>query len=134
MKAEYIKNYNDWNFKKQKLNAGQDFLHYKEGDIWWSSLGVNVGYEIDGKHQHFERPVLVLKKITRSQAFIVPLTSAIRPDDNRFVIYEIGGRKRSANVSQARMIDVRRFRRKHKDKLPIETFRAIKEKFLSQFQ
>ena len=33
-----------------------------EGEIWWVRLGVNVGYEIDGKSSDFSRPVIIIKK------------------------------------------------------------------------
>jgi mRNA interferase MazF len=35
---------------------------YHEREIWWCSLGKNIGNEQDGKNNNFERPVLVLKK------------------------------------------------------------------------
>ncbi|MDN5413077.1 MAG: type II toxin-antitoxin system PemK/MazF family toxin, partial [Lactococcus raffinolactis] len=55
-------------------------------------------------------------------------TSTIRENDDRFVNYEIDGIKKSANISQIRMIDTKRFRRKAKIKLPIDNFREIKSR------
>ena len=38
-----------------------------EGDIWWASLGENVGSEINGKSSLFSRPVVIL--LRRSDNF-----------------------------------------------------------------
>jgi hypothetical protein len=33
------------------------------GDIWWASIGENVGSEINGKSRLFSRPVIIFKKL-----------------------------------------------------------------------
>jgi mRNA interferase MazF len=54
------KDFDRWNKKKKALNE-TDFTDYvHEREVWWCALGVNVGLEADGKHDNFERPVLVL--------------------------------------------------------------------------
>jgi mRNA-degrading endonuclease toxin of MazEF toxin-antitoxin module len=50
-------------------------LYIKEREVWWISIGVNVGAEIDGKNELFERPVLVFRKVGREQFYGLPLTS-----------------------------------------------------------
>ena len=40
----------------------QERPYFKEREIWWVNLGVNVGFEQDGKGDNFERPILILKK------------------------------------------------------------------------
>jgi hypothetical protein len=45
----YEKYFDKWNLEKQRLNNRKDVPHSKLRDIWWVSLGINVGYEIDGK-------------------------------------------------------------------------------------
>jgi transcriptional regulator with XRE-family HTH domain len=80
------------------------------------------------KDKQLERPVIILKRVNYHSAIIIPLTSTIRENDDRFVNYEIDGIKKSANISQIRMIDTKRFRRKAKIKLPIDNFREIKSR------
>jgi len=45
------KDFDRWNKVKKAVNATDEDnrLYFHEGDIWWVHLGVNVGYEIDGK-------------------------------------------------------------------------------------
>jgi mRNA interferase MazF len=60
-------------------------LHFKshepplvtEGDIWWASLGENIGTEINGKGPLFTRPLIVLRKLSRETYFVVPVTTQI---------------------------------------------------------
>ncbi len=55
-----MKDFDTWNNLKKGVNAGKGKL-YKERDIWWCSLGVNVGFEQDGTGNSYERPVVVLR-------------------------------------------------------------------------
>lgn len=130
---DYTKDFNTWNLRKQEMSQRKNFLKFKKCEIWWASVGVNVGHEIDGKHRYFECPVLIIKKISASSAFIVPLTSTIKENDANYVIYEINDEKKSANISQARMIDVRRLRRKFSYKLTNQDFVRILMAFKNQF-
>jgi hypothetical protein len=43
-----------------KDHAIAPFYHKRE--IWWCSLGVNVGFEQDGTGTNYDRPVLVICK------------------------------------------------------------------------
>jgi len=55
-----------WSKLKVRLHIKPDNgVYFREREIWWASLGANIGYEQDGKHENFERPVLVLKKFSR---------------------------------------------------------------------
>ena len=40
-------------------NAEIEPLYFRDGEIWWARLGVNIGYEMDGKNSNFARPVTV---------------------------------------------------------------------------
>ena len=46
------KDFDRWNKLKKAINASEESerVYFHEGDIWWVRLGVNVGFEIDGKH------------------------------------------------------------------------------------
>jgi hypothetical protein len=48
-------------------------LFFKEREIWWCSIGCNVGEEIDGKSDIYSRPVLVFKKLTKYSFIGLPL-------------------------------------------------------------
>mgnify|MGYP001616502825 FL=1 len=74
----YKKDFDRWNTIKKTLDATEIFTPFKEGEVWWASLGVNIGREEDGKHEKFERPVIVLKKYNRDKLLIAPTTSKER--------------------------------------------------------
>lgn len=77
MIIKYVKNFGEWSRQKQKIDSHEieDSLYIKEREVWWISVGVNVGAEIDGKNELFERPVLIFRKVGREQFYGLPLTS-----------------------------------------------------------
>ena len=77
MTRSYIKRFDEWIQQKKKLDAhaATSALYVKEREVWWISIGVNVGAEIDGKNELFERPVLIFRKVGREQFYGLPLTS-----------------------------------------------------------
>ena len=109
----HIKNFDKWNNVKKITNKKEDEIYYKEREIWWVSVGVNVGFEIDGKNNLFERPVLILKKVNKNQFIGVPLSSKekkgyfynkIRNEEN--------DSRGTSNLSQVRCFSSRRLLRK----------------------
>ena len=54
--------YNAWNQKKQSINKASSSreIYFRERKIWWCSIGLNIGFEENGKGKLFNRPVLVL--------------------------------------------------------------------------
>jgi hypothetical protein len=58
------KNFDAWNEQKKVADTreiARDFF-FHEREVWWCALGANVGMEADGKHDQFERPVLIVNK------------------------------------------------------------------------
>lgn len=52
-----------WAKLKFRIHASNEInFYFKEREIWWCLLGMNVGHEQDGKNENFESPVSVLKK------------------------------------------------------------------------
>ena len=68
-------------------------------------LGINVGYEIDGKHGQFARPVIVLKKYNQYSFLALPLTTAVRSNRWRVAIGDVAGKEAFAVLSQLRNLD-----------------------------
>ena len=71
------KHFDKWNRLKTNLHNDAKLPKIDEGDIWWCSVGENVGVEINGKSDFFSRPVLVLKKLSRYGFLGIPLTSMV---------------------------------------------------------
>ena len=93
------KDFHDWSVLKETLNSQNCVPFFKEREIWWCSLGVNVGHEQDGKNEEYSRPVLVVKKFSHRLFWGVPLTTKIKdtPHYHKFVFK---GREQSAMLSQ----------------------------------
>lgn len=68
--------YYKWNEKKININSNKGKLFFHEREVWFTSLGLNIGFEQNGKGNNFLRPVLVLKKFSKDLLWIVPLSTA----------------------------------------------------------
>lgn len=106
---KYIKNYDKWNQRKKTLynKILPDSFFFLEREIWWASVGVNVGHEIDGKNDDFARPVLIFKKISEDTLWALPLSSAEK-EGNYFYNIMQGGKKRVVLLLQIRFISANR--------------------------
>jgi len=118
------KDFDNWNKLKKLINKKEidSEFNFHSGDVWWTALGVNVGKEIDGKNETFERPALILKVINKHTLYVLPLTSKEHfLDKYHFKVnYESGG-SGVVVFSQIRVISSSRLLRKlskiHKDDL-----------------
>lgn len=120
------KDFDRWNKKKKALNADTEPLYFREGEVWWVHLGVNVGYEIDGKQNNFARPVIVLPKYNKYSFLALPLTTSDRPSPWKLAVGLVGGKHAFAVVSQLRNIDSRRLFQRLAW-FPPETIEAIRQ-------
>ncbi len=87
-----------------------DFYFY-EREVWWASLGENVGFEMNGKNWHFERPVLIVKKFSKDMVFVFPTTTKAKTG-SWFYDIEYNGTKTQVVFVQARTISTKRLIRK----------------------
>lgn len=124
-----MKDFDSWNTEKKNLeNIGHDKLSFHEREIWWCSMGLNLGDEQDGKNELFERPVLILRKFNKKLAWVLPMSTkekegeyyhALEHDDKIFTII----------LSQLRLLSVKRFRRFVR-KISPNQFDIIKKKII----
>lgn len=49
MEKEKLQKYDEWNKEKKKISDIDKKVFFKEGEIWWCSLGINLGEEVYGK-------------------------------------------------------------------------------------
>ncbi len=74
MQQKHIKDFDIWNnVKKQTEQGGRKVFAYPR-EVWWCSLGVNIGAEIDGKNDGFERPVIIMKVYNKETTLVLPTT------------------------------------------------------------
>lgn len=123
-----MKRFLEWIGLKQRLH---DTEHQPplvtEREIWWASIGENVGSEINGKSTLFSRPVIVYKKLAHGFYFVIP-TSTRAKTGSWFVPFRAIGRDMMACLHQARPIDYRRLSSRL-GKLDEDDFDRVREGF-----
>jgi mRNA interferase MazF len=113
MEKEKLQKYNEWNEKKKDIVSGEktEKIYFREGDIWWCSIGLNIATETYGKGESFRRPILVIRKLSHDTCLAIPLTSKEK-SGTWFKEITLGGEKKWAMLYQIRMIHKKRFQRK----------------------
>lgn len=125
-----MKNFLEWIGIKQKLDTHEyNPPLTSEGDIWWCSIGENVGVEIGGKNERFTRPVVVLKKFGRLGFLAIPTTTKKR-EGSWYVPFSHKGVIEIAMLSQARLVSYKRLD-KRMGTLDEADFKRIKEAYIS---
>ncbi|KKS77168.1 MAG: hypothetical protein UV64_C0001G0004 [Parcubacteria group bacterium GW2011_GWC1_43_11b] len=109
---ELIKIFIDWTKLKIRVHAldRPNVIFPKKKEIWWASLGQNIGVEINGKNDNFERPVLIIKVFNNESVLVVPISSTIKV--SKYNINFINDRKEnSVIISQIKMVSTKRLLR-----------------------
>ena len=121
------KDFDKWNNKKKEIQEEDFFnLFFHEREIWWCSLGLNVGSEQDGSGDEYRRPVLILKGLSLQTCWVIPLTTSMLLHSLRPSIGIVDGKEAKALISQMRVIDKRRLVKKI-GYLNQETFDAVRK-------
>jgi len=97
---------------------------FSEKQIWWASIGQNVGIEQNGKNVNFERPILIFRRFNDDQFWALPISTKIKT--NKYChVFNQGGRQFCINLSQMRVMDRKRLLRRLED-LPTDDFIKVK--------
>ena len=118
------KDYEGWHRLKAELHAQHRAPTFQQREIWWCSVGVNVGYEVDGKNRHYNRPVLIVRKYNNRFFMGVPLTTQCKDTPYHFPLH-FQEREIRVLLSQARPFDGKRLTHKM-GKLPEPEFHAVR--------
>lgn len=105
---ECIKDFDSWNTFKRKLDSKTSKPpFFKERDIWWTSIGINIGFEENGKSEVFTRPVLILRKFSQDMFLGVPMSTKLKK--NRYYVpVTLQGKVVSVFISQIRAFSSKR--------------------------
>lgn len=125
---DFINEIKNWLELKIRLWTKKDEVIFKQGEIWWCSLGFNLGEEIFGKGNKFTRPVLIFKKFTANSFMGLPLTTHGKKG-SWYVEIETKGFKRWALLNQARILDKKRLTNKI-DSINKVDFGKVKKRFI----
>jgi UDP-N-acetylbacillosamine transaminase len=105
------KDFDKWNIEKKRIeNIDSNFL-FKNGDIWWCSVGLNIKTESCGKGDMFRRPVLILRKLSRTAFIGIPLSTQ-KKKGSWFCDITVLGKKEYVLLYQIRMFSTNRFQRR----------------------
>ncbi len=125
---KYSKNFDKWNETKKEISEVDINKNFSERDAWFIKMGLNVGFEQDGKGDEYLRPVLVLKKFNKSVFLGIPLTK-IEKDLPFYHTFEFKKEKSTAILSQVRLFDTKRLKFRY-GKVSKFDFDEIKEKLI----
>ena len=106
------KDFDSWNKQKKRTDARANTPFYHERELWWCTLGVNVGAELDGSGEGYRRPILILKGLSHQTCLVVPLTTSSKEHALRPSVGPVDGKAAHALLSQIRVIDTKRLVRK----------------------
>jgi len=83
----------------------------KAREVWWCSVGLNIGVETDGKHDSFERPILIVRVFSKEMIWAVPITSVMK-DSPFYLPFIFKNEDRSIMLTQLRVMSTKRLRRR----------------------
>lgn len=120
------KDFKKWHTEKSRLHEYKIRANFHEREIWFASVGLNVGFEQDGRGENFLRPIIVIKKFNNEVLWGIPLTKNKKKGGYYFA-FKFGGRGSTAILSQIRLIDAKRLQYKIGD-VSDKDFSEIKRK------
>lgn len=122
------KDYKNWHSKKTQINEIESRPFFHEREIWYCAIGINVGFEQDGKGEDFLRPIVIYKKFNNEIFWAFPLTLTQKKSKFYFQFSFEDNIESVAILSQIRLIDARRLDHKIGD-ISKEDFEKLTKKF-----
>jgi mRNA interferase MazF len=104
MEDQYLK----WSTRQKFIQGKQTAVLFHERELWWCSIGINVGHEENGKGDRFARPVVIFRKFSGKTFWGIPVTTQINTSPFYVSIGVGDNMRRWAIVSQMRFFDTRR--------------------------
>jgi mRNA-degrading endonuclease toxin of MazEF toxin-antitoxin module len=107
------KDYIIWHEKKRMIQGSDRRLLFKEQEIWFCSLGENIGFEQDGRGKEFLRPVLIFKRFNQETFWGIPLTKQVKVfNQYQYTFTFVPSVTSVAIISQLRFLDAKRLKYK----------------------
>ncbi len=107
-----MKKFDEWNEVKKQVDTRSNVIQFKEREVYWASVGENIGFEQNGKGADFSRPVLIIKKLNNHLFFGVPLSTQSRTGSFFFEFELLSNKTSTALLVQAKAYDVKRLDQK----------------------
>ena len=102
------KDFDGWNREKKSINELEIGPFCYERELWWCRLGINIGFEQDGSDAKYNRPILILKRLSLQTCLVIPLTTS--PNNHKFrpSVGLVLNKEARALLSQIKVIDTKR--------------------------
>ena len=126
------KSFLGWHYVKSRLQKERQPPFFREREVWWCAIGANIGSEEDGKHGHFERPVVVLRRFNNELFWGIPITTKKKYGSYYHEI-SFHGSKRTAVLWQMRTWSGKRLLR-HFGRLSRSEFRRLEFAWLAMIK
>jgi mRNA interferase MazF len=124
------KDFKRWHDNKNSIDLIEKRPFFHEKEIWWCTLGVNIGFEQDGGGEDYLRPVIIYKKFNNEIFWAIPLTRTDKKTKYYFQLTKENDSSIStAILSQIRLVDARRLSHKFEIGVSDEDFVSITKKF-----
>ncbi len=120
------KDFAEWHTQKSDLQENKERAFFHVREIWFATLGLNVGFEQDGRGDKFLRPVVVLKKFNNEVLWCIPLTKNEKKGKYYFP-FTLNEKISTAILSQIKLVDSKRLQYKIGD-IAEKDFDELKEK------
>ena len=127
--ASMEKDFDNWNILKQKIDQideEKNPIVFKERDVWWCSIGLNIGHEENGKNEFYTRPILVVRKFSSRLFLGVPLTTQVKENKYYYQVNFLGATQ-CIMLSQVRVFESKRMR-KRMGELPSKQLDEVRRK------
>ena len=101
------KDFDTWSKIKQKIDKKVIYPYCNERDVFWCSVGINIGDEENGKDDLFSRPVLVFKKFNNNLFWGITMSTKNK-ENMYYIMVSFHDKNQSVMISHLRLYDVKR--------------------------
>jgi mRNA-degrading endonuclease toxin of MazEF toxin-antitoxin module len=127
------KDYTEWQNIKKKVHNEKERPYFHEREIWFCSIGENIGFEQDGRGKDYLRPVVIVKKFNNEPCQVVPLTKTQKKGVYYHSFSYKVGLVSTAILSQMRPVDSKRLEYKSGD-ISEKEFLLLKQKLIRSLE
>ena len=99
--------FDNWNILKQKIEQKEP-VQFRQGQIYFMSVGQNIGQEVFGKKDLFLRPVLIYRKLSKRTFIGIPLSSQEKSGSYFFTFRYTKKTLSTALLNQIKVFDIKR--------------------------
>jgi len=120
-------NFNKWSNLKKEINKKYKIPFFRDWQIWYISMWINIWFEQDWKKENFSRPVLIIKKFNKDLFLWISTTTVKKYWKFYDNLWDINWKINYLILSQVRLYSSKRLL-SHIWWISIEKLKNVKEK------